>query len=372
MSAPWKKPSHRIPKRRNCKKTEKTSGQPDRGFPIANYCSRSPGKESPNSVRGEIPKIARRERKSRENEVRAIEIRKENPWARSRRLNSVELNSVDRRLDDSINLYNWSALSLATNGILLLMVAYLWQQQPKAADVALANLSGASMQLLARTPLAREQNSQNQRLNYQQWVELLAREANSAAERRADNLAVLLGDSITLWFSQNFLPAHKTWLNQGISGEKTKGLLRRLHLLDDANPEMLFVMIGINDILAGIGNETILANYQLILQDLRATHPQTRIIVQSILPHSDEKATWEGRDRLLEIPNARVRDLNRQLQAIAREENAFFLDLYPLFADERGNLRMELSTDGLHLNAEGYKVWATALKIFDQIVESGE
>lgn len=360
MSAPWKKPSRRIPKRRDREKAEKTPWRGDRGFPIANYCSRSSGKELPHPAKDKIPKIALRERRVKESEVREIALREENPLARSR----------SQRLDDSINLYNWSALSLAANGILLLIIAYLWQQQPRAADVALANLSGASMQLLARTPLAREEHNPNQRLNYQQWVELLARESDSIAERQVDNLAVLLGDSITLWFSQNFLPAHKTWLNQGISGEKTKGLLRRLHLLDRASPEMLFVMIGINDILAGIGDETILANYRLILQDLRVTHPQTRIIVQSILPHSGEKATWEGRDRLLEIPNARVRELNRQLQAIAHEENAFFLDLYPLFADDRGNLRIELSTDGLHLNAEGYKVWATALKIFDRIVEN--
>ncbi|MEM9539752.1 MAG: GDSL-type esterase/lipase family protein [Cyanobacteria bacterium P01_E01_bin.42] len=362
MSAPWNKPSHRIPKKRRRDRIEKTPWQRDRDVPIANYCSRSSAKKPSKPAREDVPQIALRERMLGEREARAIAIREDNSSTRSH----------SQRFEDSINSYNWSVLSLATNGILLLIIAYLWQQQPKTADVALANLSGASMQLLARTPLARERNSQSQRLNYQQWVELLAREANSAAERQDDNLAVLLGDSITLWFSQNFLPDNKIWLNQGISGEKTKGLLRRLHLLDRANPDMLFVMIGINDVLAGIGDETILANYRLILQDLRTTHPQTRIIVQSILPHSGEKATWEGRDRLLEIPNARVRDLNRRLQAIAYEENAFFLDLYPLFADERGNLRMELSTDGLHLNAEGYQVWSTALKIFDRVSESGK
>ncbi|MGK7925015.1 MAG: GDSL-type esterase/lipase family protein [Spirulina sp.] len=287
----------------------------------------------------------------------------------SKQEEKIRARSLRQRGTQNVNLYHWLVLSLTVNGILLLMAAYLWQQKsPKTSEVALAHLSGTSMQLLAKTPLAREQNSPSHRLNYQQWVELLAREADSVAQRQPDRLSVLLGDSITLWFGQNFLPDHKTWLNQGISGEKTKGLLRRLHLLDRVTPETLLVMIGINDVLAGIRDETILANYRLIVRDLRETHPQTRIVVQSILPHGSEKATWEGRDRLLEIPNARLRYLNRQLRAIAREEGAFYLDLYPLFADDRGNLRMELSTDGLHLNAEGYKVWGTALNIFDQVV----
>ncbi|MEB3293412.1 MAG: hypothetical protein VKJ24_09640, partial [Synechococcales bacterium] len=55
-----------------------------------------------------------------------------------------------------------------------------------------------------------------------------------------------------------------------------------------------------------------------------------------------------------------------QLATIAQEEQVFFLNLYPLFANEEGFLRSELSTDGLHLNPEGYRVWRTALQVFGQ------
>jgi lysophospholipase L1-like esterase len=340
----WKKNSRRA-KRKPDRDKGKTLGQGDRHNAIANdyaHLFANSAANPPDRGRGEL-KNERRIKSSREGKTHP------------------------QRQDRGIKSYNWSVLSLTANGILFLAVVYLWPQQPTPSEVALANFSGLSMQLLAKTPLAQEQNSPSQRLNYRQWVELLAREANSMSQVQPDRLSVLLGDSITLWFSQNFLPTNKTWLNQGISGEKTKGLLRRLHLLDRTSPETFFVMIGINDILAGIGDETILANYRLILQDLKNAHPRTRVIVQSILPHSGEEATWEGRDRLLEIPNDRVRHLNHQLHAIAREENTLFLNLYPLFADDRNNLRMKLSTDGLHLNAEGYKVWSTALKIFDQV-----
>jgi lysophospholipase L1-like esterase len=101
-------------------------------------------------------------------------------------------------------------------------------------------------------------------------------------------------------------------------------------------------------------------------------HPQAQIVVQSILPHSAEDATWEGRDRLLAIPNRRIRELNERLETIAESEGAIYLDLYPLFANSRGTLKIELSTDGLHLNAQGYLIWSNALQILDQLLSEGQ
>jgi lysophospholipase L1-like esterase len=71
---------------------------------------------------------------------------------------------------------------------------------------------------------------------------------------------------------------------------------------------------------------------------------------------------------LLKIPNSRIRELNRQIKAIAQDEGIIYLDLYPLFADTEGNLQIELSTDGLHLNPQGYVVWRNALLVLSQLV----
>jgi lysophospholipase L1-like esterase len=199
-------------------------------------------------------------------------------------------------------------------------------------------------------------------LTYEQWVDLLAQEARAAAENQPPHLQILLGDSISLWFPHRLLPADRTWLNQGISGETTAGLLNRLDLLDQTEPEVIFLMIGINDLLRDISRDTILANQREIIRYLRQTHPDTRIVVQAILPHSAEQATWEGRDRLLQLPNADIQDINEALEGVALEEGAEFLDLYALFADLDGNLPLSLSTDGLHLSEEGYLVWRMALE----------
>jgi lysophospholipase L1-like esterase len=204
-------------------------------------------------------------------------------------------------------------------------------------------------------------------LTYQQWVALLAREAEVTAAQQPKRLTILAGDSLSLWFPNELLPTDRHWLNQGISGETSTGLLKRLDLFDETHPEVIFVMIGINDLIRGVNDEVILANQRQILRYLRRVHPQARIVAQSILPHGGTSITWEGRDRLLKIPNSRIRRLNQQLAAIANEEGSAYLDLYPLFMDEKGDLRSDLTTDGLHLNSQGYLVWRAALQVFNQL-----
>lgn len=202
---------------------------------------------------------------------------------------------------------------------------------------------------------------------YEQWVAQLGREAEAVTANRPERLSVLAGDSLSLWFPSRLLPEDRSWLNQGISGETSAGLRKRLSLFSRTQPEVIFVLIGINDLIRGVGEDTILDNQRQIIRELRSEHPDTQIVMQSILPHSGEKASWEGRDRLKAIPNSLIRSLNRQLRAIANEEGALYLDLHPLFADASGDLRSEFSTDGLHLNDRGYLVWRSALQLFSQM-----
>ncbi|MGB3532922.1 MAG: GDSL-type esterase/lipase family protein [Microcoleaceae cyanobacterium] len=265
----------------------------------------------------------------------------------------------------------WAALSLMGNGLLLLWVVLLNMQGRTTSNYAQVNPSAVfaseSNNIIPSDYRPAHRLGPKHRWTYQQWVTQLRREAQAAAEQNPQHLTVLAGDSLSLWFPPQLLPDGRTWLNQGISGETSAGLLKRLKLLDVTSPETIFVMIGINDLLRGIDNETLLQNSQAIIQELRWAHPNAEIVVQSILPHSDEKATWEGRDRLINIPNRRIRYLNRELRSIAEVEGVFFLDLHPLFTDERGQLRPELSTDGLHLNEQGYLVWSSGLQLFSQM-----
>lgn len=268
-------------------------------------------------------------------------------------------------------LPTWVMLSLSANIILFvtLLASLPRQSAPQAASLPVSNPAEVTSPI-APPPFSNAksiESGERHQLTYEQWLDQLKQEAKVAAEQKPDRLTVLAGDSISLWFPNDLLPEGRTWLNQGISGETSAGLLKRLSLFDQTEPETIFVMIGINDLLRGISDQAIIENQRQIVEALEKSHPQAQIVVQSILPRAAD-SNWEGRDRLLAIPNSRIQGINQQLETIAREEGAYFLDLYPLFANPEGDLRTDLTTDGLHLSPAGYQTWQIALQVYSREV----
>jgi lysophospholipase L1-like esterase len=250
---------------------------------------------------------------------------------------------------------------------MLAVILLIWQQQRLTAFFGGVITSPQQINQNNSDQIATLDLGPRHQLTYQQWVDILKQEAKVAADRHPPHLTILAGDSLTLWFPTELLPEGKNWLNQGISGEISKGLLKRLNIFDRTQPEVIFVMIGINDLIRGTNDEVILDNQRQIINYLKNVHPKAQIVIQSILPHGSDKATWKGRDKLLAVANTRIRRLNEELQSISNKKGVKFLDLYPLFTNTEGNLRQEFTTDGLHLNREGYIVWRSALQIYSNI-----
>lgn len=201
-----------------------------------------------------------------------------------------------------------------------------------------------------------------QQPTHEQWVHLLEREAKAVAKGQGSNhLGVLLGDSLTLWFPSKGLPSRQLWLNQGISGENTGQILQRLSAFSQTRPDTIYVMAGINDLRQGATDETILNNIRQIARRLRLNHPQSQVILQSILP-----------TRLSVISNERIRNLNQQIAAIAQQEGTGFLNLHSLFADGQGQLGQDLTTDGIHLTSRGYEVWQEALNYAETLLATNQ
>lgn len=257
----------------------------------------------------------------------------------------------------------WALFSLAMNGVLFVAVLVALYQRPEPVSSS-SSMGSRIANAAAQEPTsAPPQLGQRHQLSYQQWVSLLQQEADAIATRDLDHQTVLLGDSLSLWFPPDLLPGYRTWINQGISGETTAGLLQRLSLLAPLEPEVIFLMIGINDLIWGVPEAKVVENTRNIVRHLRRHHPQSRIILQSLLPHGAEQATWEGRERLLVLPNSRIQAVNTEFRQLAQAYAIDYLDLYSLFANGDGALRSELTTDGLHLNREGYLVWRTAIAL---------
>ncbi len=190
------------------------------------------------------------------------------------------------------------------------------------------------------------------KLTYQDWKRLLALEARAITRGQGNNrLSIMLGDSLSLWFPTNGLPNGKLWLNQGISGDTSTGILTRLSAFSATKPEAIYIMAGVNDLRKGTSDKVILSNHRRIVRRLKITHPNSHIIIQSILPTRRPK-----------IPNTRIRNLNGQLARIAKEEKVNYVNIHKWFTDFEGDLRQELTTDGLHLSLNGYEVWQAAIE----------
>lgn len=279
---------------------------------------------------------------------------------------------VNRFLKSPFTIPSWAILSLAMNGVLFVALLVIWQEKSGGGEptvlpqASAANATDPATDATDVTPTLSAQGNRP-RLNYEQWVALLGQELATMAAKNPDHLTILLGDSLSLWFPAELLPGRRVWMNQGISGEKTHTLLSRLDLLDVADVDTIFLMIGINDLIWGQSDQQVLTNYREIMDYLVTYHPDTEVVVQSILPHGAEASTWESRHLLLELPNERIRAMNQSLEQIARDYDAYYLELYPIFSNGEGKLRPDLTTDGLHLNREGYLVWRSAISLYSQL-----
>ncbi|MEO0350773.1 MAG: GDSL-type esterase/lipase family protein [Cyanobacteria bacterium P01_A01_bin.15] len=186
---------------------------------------------------------------------------------------------------------------------------------------------------------------------YGEWQGLLKNEADAIAAGQGNNrLTVVVGDSLSMWLPPELLPRDRFWLNQGISGDTTGGILHRLSAFANTNPDTIHLMAGVNDLKNGASDQEILTNLNQIMARLRQQHPTARVVVHSILP-----TRWAN------IPSQRVRALNNRIAQLTDYHRLDYLDLHPSFSNDTGSLRQELTTDGLHLNRLGYQVWQLAL-----------
>ena len=57
------------------------------------------------------------------------------------------------------------------------------------------------------------------------------------------------------------------------------------------------------------------------------------------------------------MDNADILAINKAIQQLAQEKQLTYIDLHRQLIDEQGRLKAALSSDGIHLNGEGYLIW---------------
>lgn len=186
------------------------------------------------------------------------------------------------------------------------------------------------------------------------------READAALKPPApgETRVVFLGDSITdYWKLADFFPG-KGYINRGIDGQSTPQMLVRFRQdVIDLHPAVLVVLAGTNDVAGVTGrtrNEDIEANYSSMADLARAHH--IRLAFASLLPVNNYSE--DARESFALRPRERILALNSWLKNYCAQNGLVYLDYFSAMADDKGLLKRDLSDEGLHPNAAGYKVMA--------------
>lgn len=146
--------------------------------------------------------------------------------------------------------------------------------------------------------------------------------------------------------------------NCGISGLTTAVLLQKMDsILNEYNPTLCFIQIGVNDIRLKVNTETVEERYRSILQKLVSN--KISPVVTSTIPL--RKDYWS--DEVSEIVvNDRVDSLNNKLFHFCTDNKIDYLDINKNIIKDKRLIR-EYTYDGIHLNKNGY------LEVFKKITE---
>lgn len=169
---------------------------------------------------------------------------------------------------------------------------------------------------------------------------------------------VFFGNSLTHGCEWHELFGNPHILNRGINGDTVDGLRERRSAVTDGHPAKIFLLCGVNDISHDLSADSIASALGELIAEIREASPSTRLYVQSLLPINNSF----GRYKAIFGKEQTVRDVNALLPDIVRRACATWIDIHSLFADEDGNLRADLTNDGLHLLAPGYAIWRDALR----------
>ncbi|HTA42413.1 MAG TPA: GDSL-type esterase/lipase family protein [Bryobacteraceae bacterium] len=180
---------------------------------------------------------------------------------------------------------------------------------------------------------------------------------------------VFLGDSITeAWRLNEYFTGHD-FVNRGIAAQTTSQMLARFRQdVIGLNPKAVVILGGTDDIAAGTAPRQIEDNLAM-MADLAKQHG-IRAIFASILPVSDYHKDIDPRYEMTKNrPPATIQAINKWIQTLCLTGGFVWMDYYTAMVDPMGYMKTDLSDDGLHPNAKGYRVMSpVTLETIDRVL----
>ncbi|AZZ61433.1 lysophospholipase [Oenococcus sp. UCMA 16435] len=147
------------------------------------------------------------------------------------------------------------------------------------------------------------------------------------------------------------LGLNKIIYNRGVRATTTADLLQHIDtLIFDLAPSKIFINIGSNDIGFNLLEKTFLKNYDNILKQIKEKLPDTKVFVMAYYPMSGTGADFDDRS------NSDLQTANEKVRQLAKRNGCQFINVNEGLTDSEGNLRAELTFDGVHMLPAGFRI----------------
>ena len=147
--------------------------------------------------------------------------------------------------------------------------------------------------------------------------------------------------------------------NRGVSGFTTWELMDSLEIcVLDLEPGAVFLNIGTNDM---NGEDYVLSEflerYERIMISILEKLPDVELFLLAFYPvNQDAAPDLNIREAFRCRTNERIQEANQEIRDLADKYHATYLDLNAGLTDSEGNLKRELTVDGVHMHVEGYQI----------------
>lgn len=201
----------------------------------------------------------------------------------------------------------------------------------------------------------------------------LGKYANANAQLALQNQerikVVFIGNSITEgWVNihPHFFTSNN-YLGRGIGGQTSPQLLMRFRQdVIDIHPVAVVINIGTNDIAENTGKYNPRFTLDNIKSMAEIAHANgIKVILSSVLPVGE----YPWRKEIKNVPQT-IDELNSRIKEYADVKGFAYIDYNTPMRDSKGALIAGYGDDGVHPNAEGYKVMEEiAKKVIDNVVK---
>ena len=168
----------------------------------------------------------------------------------------------------------------------------------------------------------------------------------AVADRWPDRLVVALSPGP---------PSLELVANLGVDGYTTADLIRdELPALAGLRPDVVSVLIGVNDVVQGWAADVYSRNVALILDAVLAIVPPDRAFTVGIPDYTVTPAGADYGDPTRR--RAAIVEDNRMMAALAAERGIPFIDIFDL-SSRAASDRLLVASDGLHPSGAQYALW---------------